>query len=163
VDRVCFNIDQLFTQGNDSGWKHEYSSVDIAPQSWGVNYTLANRHLYSPNTNYSGIWVRSTNVTGVGNGLNGGRVVRVFEGRNCDTTEPYYTLSCQTSENGMCHSTPRAFRSFALDDAYSYIRANGGKCESFAPYNLNAASTLSGKASLAATALALSAAFWMSF
>jgi hypothetical protein len=50
-----------------------------------------------------------------------------------------------------------------LDDAYPYIRANDGKCESFAPYSLNAATTISSKASLAATALVITAALWMSF
>jgi hypothetical protein len=163
VDRVCFNLDQLFTQGNDSGWKHEYNGVDIPPQFWGVNYTLENRQLYSSSRNYSGVWIQSTNITGIGSGLNSGRAVRVFEGRDCLTTGPYYSLSCQTPGQGQCFSTARTFRSFALDDAYPYIRANDGKCESFAPYSLNAATTISGKASLAATALVITAALWMSF
>jgi hypothetical protein len=162
VDNICFNIDELFTQGNNTGRKSGSPSNDLPPPFSGVNYTLAGRELYQSNMNYTGVWIKSTNITGVGEGMNGGRVVTVFEGRNCLDVKPFFSLSCQTAEGGRCQNAPSAFRSFSLDDAYPYIQSSNGKCESFAPHSLNAASTLSGRASLLVAGLTITMALWMS-
>jgi hypothetical protein len=162
IDKTCFNIDELFSQGNDSGWKHVYQGVDIPPQYWGVNYTLANRELYQPGFNYTGVWIRSTNITdkGPGAGQNSGRMVRVYEGRDCVDTSTYYRLTCQTQDGGQCRSTQGSFKSFSLDDAYPFIQAQG-KCDSFAVFN-NTAASLSGRASFAVAGMTILVALWMS-
>jgi hypothetical protein len=161
VDKVCFNIDDLFSQGNNSGWKHEPNNINIPPQYWGVNYTLTNRELYQRGFNYTGVWIKSTNITdkGAGAGQNSGRAVRVYEGRDCDDTKLYYQLTCQTQVGGQCRSAQKSFQSFSLDDAYPFIQATG-KCESFAAFN-NAASSLYGGASLAVAGMTVLAALWM--
>jgi hypothetical protein len=127
-----------------------------------VNYTLAGRELYQPNMNYTGVWIKSTNITGVGEGLAGGRWVRVYQSRDCRDVDPYFSLSCQTPEGGSCFSRPNGFRSFSLGQGYNSVRINDGKCEAFTPHNVNAASMLSGRASLLIAGLTIITALWMS-
>lgn len=67
-DYTCFNVADIFSQSDDSGFQNDTSGVlnpdpnDPVPR--GVYWQLRNRDLYDSKANYSRVWHEQVNETG---------------------------------------------------------------------------------------------------
>lgn len=131
---ICFNLDELFTEGNHSGVIQQ----SLALQSQPTNFTwssLGNEN-YDAQANYSQLWYQQENISGkIGAGQDAARQLSVYSGRDCHsingseprTLEPWIGWTCQSEVGGQCDRVPISIKSFLIADASS-INKGYPKC-----------------------------------
>ncbi|KAM0428875.1 hypothetical protein ACHAPT_006675 [Fusarium lateritium] len=142
---TCFNLSDIFSQSNDTGFKNATSRVYdldfnlIEPN--GVNWLLRNRDNFDSKTNYSRVWYEQVNVTGeIEAGKDAPWVFYVYAFDDCIQTGgddypyeewPWFENSCQTEIGGQCRTVPYSIKSFAIHHSSGYNKVHGG-CEEWA-------------------------------
>jgi hypothetical protein len=167
-NEVCFNLDELFSQNNDSGWARPSTQYQLQPFQWGIKYTLINRLSFNVDTSYTGVFIESTNTTqqsgpvGAEAGKNSARRVQVFEQRNCADIGTQWETTCQTRKGGQCHRANSTFKSFRIGRAYPLITVEG-QCKNFQLFAVPNAASIGASLSWAVAGLAVVAAVWGGF
>jgi hypothetical protein len=168
---VCYNVDEIFASGNDSGWTRPPNNIASLPAYQdGVNWTLSNRELYRQGRDYTGVFIQSTvssklGPDAVGQGKPNERRIQIYEERDCSavvlgqgsTKAPYYEISCSTQNGGECHRAISSFKSFRFTPADEFT--SDGQCKAY--YQPNSVASASAKASLVVAGLASVAAIWV--
>lgn len=142
---TCFNLTDLFSQSNDTGYQlgqaaSSYWNPADYGLSLGVNYTLSNLGAYVPGGNYSRVTVKQVNLTSdeAEEGKQAGRSFQTYSLPDCEQLSranggddpiewnPWYRQSCQTADEGECHTVPHTIQSFAIakDDTSGDTCAN---------------------------------------
>ncbi|XWX02406.1 hypothetical protein V2A60_010443 [Cordyceps javanica] len=141
---TCFNVSDIFSQGNSTGFQNStsnvYDSHGEIEQPNGVAWSLQNQNLYDAKANYSRVWYSQANVSEIKEGKDAPWVFYTYafpdcrqlgEGHPEKGADPWFETSCQTSKDGQCRSTPGPIVSFAINRADSYNKGHGG-CETWA-------------------------------
>lgn len=135
ISYTCFNVADLFSQSNSTGFQsvtqpiYDNNHQPLEPN--GISWTLTNQENYDANANYSSVWYHQQNLTDPEEGARSRWVLFTYAFEDCDQIGadlepddyddwPWFKVSCQTDEDGECHTTPRPIRSFAINKAYVY-------------------------------------------
>ncbi|KAH7020479.1 hypothetical protein EDB80DRAFT_634000 [Ilyonectria destructans] len=143
---TCFNLTDIFSQSNDTGFQNATSPVydrdgDVI-QPNGIDWLLQNRDSFDSKVNYSRVWYEQVNRTGDFEAGEDAPWVfyiyafpdcqQIVDGDNVDQDDyPWFETSCQTDEGGECQTIPYSIKSFAINSAADYNDQHG-QCEAWA-------------------------------
>ncbi|THW90557.1 hypothetical protein D6D15_04483 [Aureobasidium pullulans] len=123
---VCFNLDELFTENNNTGIVQQSEILQSRPTNF--SWSASGNENYNLLANYSQVWYQQTNITGkIGAGQDAARQLSVYSGRDCHsingselrTLEPWIGWTCQSEAGGQCDTVPISIKSFLIADASS--------------------------------------------
>ncbi|OAG07506.1 uncharacterized protein CC84DRAFT_1076306, partial [Paraphaeosphaeria sporulosa] len=136
---VCFNVSDLFTQSNTTGFSNgstPYSHPEQLELPNRVDWLISNLDNYDSNANYSRVWYEQNGPTGkVEEGVNGQWVFYIYAFEDCkqvggdafdQNKNPWFENSCQTKDGGQCRTVPNTIKSFGLNKADEYNKGHGG-------------------------------------
>lgn len=138
---TCFNLTDIFSQTNDTGFRNATQRFYNVPQPNGIDWLLRNRDAYDANSNYSHVWYEQVNIAEkAGEGKEALLVFGIYAFPNCRQTGgagfdpeqyPWFETSCQTKYGGQCRTVPYPIRSFGIWSSKQYDLNHGG-CETWA-------------------------------
>ncbi|KAG2170876.1 hypothetical protein VTO58DRAFT_103460 [Aureobasidium pullulans] len=131
---VCFNLDELITENNNTGIVQQSEILQNRPTNF--SWSASGNENYNLLAKYSQVWYQQTNITGkIGAGQDAARQLSVYSGRDCHsingselrTLEPWIGWTCQSEAGGQCDTVPISIKSFLIADA-SLINNGYPKC-----------------------------------
>ena len=138
---TCFNLSDIFSQTNDTGFQNDTQHIYNVPQPNGISWLLQNRDAYDAAANYSHVWYDQVNISGkTGEGKEAQWVFAVYAFPDCrqvggkghdQNQYPWFETSCQTKSGGQCRTVPYPIRSFGIWSSLQYNLNHGG-CQTWA-------------------------------
>ncbi|OAQ59392.1 hypothetical protein VFPPC_10451 [Pochonia chlamydosporia 170] len=145
---TCFNMSDIFTRNSSTGFQkttnQQYGNRTGDPLNPnGISWLLHNQNLYDPKANYSHTWLKLADGSGAQEGKRSHWNFYQYTLPNCEQIRlgdethgadtPWSMISCQTSEDGLCKTTPYPIGSFAIYNSGD-PDSDKGKCRNWVQY-----------------------------
>lgn len=141
ASRTCFNIADIFSQSNTTGFQHGYDSISILNSTYfpnGIYWLIKNLENYDPNANYTHVWFEQNDFLGnVREGTDGERALYISTYEGCidkvGDDYPFIKASCRTKAGGQCREVSKPIKSFAFAPTENFEgnQENREQCEAW--------------------------------
>ncbi|KAL7807598.1 hypothetical protein V8C26DRAFT_439292 [Trichoderma gracile] len=164
---TCFNMSDIFSQNKSTGFQPLRSKSDRDKLPGGVHWSIDNQELYDPNANYTWTWLKMGSAQLASQDPLGPQlspwIFYQYTLADCEQSRPgddqgdatpWSMTDCGTPDEGLCMSTSRPIRSFAINGLGYHAHREGG-CWGWETFGNAAASSTRAGTLLVAVAAAV--------